>query len=454
MFDQVHDPVGVGDPVEAARTCARVLAGEDRAGWSAAALSGRVVELSELANCFESELVRCVGQWDAQQAWAEDGALSAPSWLASRTAMARRAAVRLVRAARLAFRHGRTADALAAGVVSARAVETIATYALRHEDIYGDHEETLVEAAASLGEDALTFAMRTWRAAADDAADRADPFAAYERRHLTLSATFGGTDVAGFLEPVGAAWVVRALAAIDVPDPVGGLVAPRTRAQRHADALVELCRASLADRAAAGDPGDADDAGGRDGGGSGRGMPVVDLDAVVDLHRYPEFAPHDPVGALAALRHGSHLVGGQPVAQATIERLACDCSLTRMVFRGRCEVLDVGRSTRVLNRALRRALRRRDRHCQFPGCDRPPEWTDAHHLVHWIDGGTTTLDNLVLLCRRHHVLCHEGGWTLTRSRDGTITATPPDRHPPRPHGPGRGAPSHTRRPPPDYALAA
>jgi hypothetical protein len=93
---------------------------------------------------------------------------------------------------------------------------------------------------------------------------------------------------------------------------------------------------------------------------------------------------------------------------------------------GKSEVLDLGRSTRVVSRAQRRALVLRDGGCGFPGCDRPPQWCDAHHLRHWVKGGPTDLWNLVLLCRRHHVLCHEGGWHLARGPDGSLQAYRPD----------------------------
>jgi HNH endonuclease len=96
-----------------------------------------------------------------------------------------------------------------------------------------------------------------------------------------------------------------------------------------------------------------------------------------------------------------------------------------VLMAGRSEVLDLGRSTRLVTPALRRALELRDRGCCGPGCDRPPEWCDAHHLVHWAQGGETNLDNLVLLCRRHHVLLHEGGWHLARGPDRSIVFTRP-----------------------------
>jgi len=92
------------------------------------------------------------------------------------------------------------------------------------------------------------------------------------------------------------------------------------------------------------------------------------------------------------------------------------------------ELLDLGRATRVITPALRRALALRDGGCAAVGCDRPPPWTDAHHLVHWLHGGPTSLDNLVLLCRTHHLAVHEHGWRLERDPvSGRVTLAPPAR---------------------------
>jgi 5-methylcytosine-specific restriction endonuclease McrA len=87
-------------------------------------------------------------------------------------------------------------------------------------------------------------------------------------------------------------------------------------------------------------------------------------------------------------------------------------------MQGRSQLLDLGRRTRTVPERLRRALVLRDEHCQFPGCRAPASWCDAHHLVWWTRGGETSLWNLVLLCRRHHVAVHEGGWKLERGPDG------------------------------------
>ena len=94
-------------------------------------------------------------------------------------------------------------------------------------------------------------------------------------------------------------------------------------------------------------------------------------------------------------------------------------------MRGDSEVLDLGRETRLVNRALRRALVARDRGCVFPGCERPAVWCDAHHITWWEHGGPTNLENCCLLCRRHHTLCHEGGWRIKRRDDGTYEAQEP-----------------------------
>ncbi|TME55955.1 MAG: DUF222 domain-containing protein, partial [Chloroflexi bacterium] len=101
-----------------------------------------------------------------------------------------------------------------------------------------------------------------------------------------------------------------------------------------------------------------------------------------------------------------------------VERLACDCSVTRILLGSDSTVIDVGRSKRTVSGPTRRALNARDGHCRWPGCDRPATWSAAHHVVHWIHDGSTNLDNLILLCHRHHWLVHEGGWQLVRSDDG------------------------------------
>jgi hypothetical protein len=111
------------------------------------------------------------------------------------------------------------------------------------------------------------------------------------------------------------------------------------------------------------------------------------------------------------------LEDGPAIAAETARRLACDASVVRIVEDERGEPLDVGRKTRSIPPALRRALNSRDQGCCFPGCTQT-RYVDGHHIQHWADGGETKLANLVSLCRFHHRQVHEGGFTVERLDDG------------------------------------
>ncbi|HEX6404667.1 MAG TPA: HNH endonuclease signature motif containing protein [Pseudonocardiaceae bacterium] len=87
--------------------------------------------------------------------------------------------------------------------------------------------------------------------------------------------------------------------------------------------------------------------------------------------------------------------------------------------------LDVGREQRLATAALRDALAQRDQGCAFPGCDRPPRYCHAHHRISWLDGGQTKLDNLCLLCERHHVIVHRQGWHIRLDARGYPEFIPP-----------------------------
>ena len=143
--------------------------------------------------------------------------------------------------------------------------------------------------------------------------------------------------------------------------------------------------------------------------------------------------------------------GGIHVSAETARRLACDAATVTMDHGPVGEILDVGRRTRTISPALRRALAARDRQCRFPGCGNVR--CDCHHLKHWADGGRTALDNLVLLCRRHHRAVHEEGYRVTIDAAGVVQFLGPD---------GRSLPEAPRAPgwtgralqPTDDALAA
>ena len=99
--------------------------------------------------------------------------------------------------------------------------------------------------------------------------------------------------------------------------------------------------------------------------------------------------------------------------------MACDAAIIPAVLGGRSELLDLGRTARLVTPKMFLALCLRDQGCTFPGCTRPPTWCDAHHCIHWCDGGPTDLTNMVLLCARHHTIVHQKGYTATIDAFGT-----------------------------------
>ena len=112
---------------------------------------------------------------------------------------------------------------------------------------------------------------------------------------------------------------------------------------------------------------------------------------------------------------------------AAVRRLACHAQVIPGVLDSDGMVLDVGRAQRLVTIAIWLALILRDQHCAFPGCTRPPSMCHAHHIVHWADGGPTSLTNLVLLCGEHHRVIHHTPWQVRLARDGRPEFLPPPR---------------------------
>jgi Domain of unknown function (DUF222)/HNH endonuclease len=136
---------------------------------------------------------------------------------------------------------------------------------------------------------------------------------------------------------------------------------------------------------------------------------------------------HADAEALAGAKEaaGCRIEDGPAICAETARRLACDASVVS-ILHGQKGALDVGRKTRAIPASIRRALdARSEGRCQFPGCENR-RWVDAHHIVHWARGGQTKIDNLVLLCSRHHRLVHEGGFGVARAADDSLAFRRPD----------------------------
>jgi hypothetical protein len=351
------------------------IAAEDRIGWSAVAVSARLLELLSHQREVAAEVLRCAGEWDAMAAWAEDGSLSAASWLSQRAAVTTHDARELVRSARLVQGHQSTAKALAAGDISPAHVHVAARAARHVEDLYGEHEDGILDAARVTSPEDFKIPMEHWRSLAENLVGREPSEARIARRHLHISQMLDSmARIDGWVDAETGARFAAALDALEPPDPVDAPEPPRSLSQRRADALGTLV-----------------------GGTPGAGTTLA---VVVDLDRLQGRFPTDLVHTRC------ELLGGDPIDHATAVRLACDAAVSRVLMRGTSTILDLGRATPVVSRAQRRALAIRDGGCVEPGCAAPPDWCDAHHKLHWILGGRTDLDNLELRCRRHHVAEH------------------------------------------------
>lgn len=282
-----------------------------------------------------------------------------------------------------------TAEAVADGSVSleqarviSRAMETLPTGLDPQQR--AEVESELAKHARTLDPAQLTAAARRVHSILDpDGILDADRPA---RRELAFVRDAGGCDlIRGRLDAEGAAVVRTAIDAISAPEPRD----TRSPTRRRADGLVELCRRYL-------DSGTLPQQGGE--------KPHITVTMRLD-------------GLAASLN-------GQPITAESARRIACDASIIPVVLGGNGEPLDVGRATRTIPSAIRRALVIRDKGCIHPGCGKLPEWCDAHHVRPWLDGGPTALDNLVLLCSKHHWIVHHTAWRIT-FRHGIPYVIPP-----------------------------
>ena len=380
------EPGGLPAGLEGLAAVIADLAADDPAGLGDGQLAGEVLALRRLADQLEGAWLRRLAAVDARGAAGAEAGVQAGStagWLRAALRMSPAGAGRAVRTARALHRGplGATASALAAGEVS---VEHAAVLAEATHDLptarVAEAEGVLVEAARRLDPGRLRRLTTHLRALIEPDRTHERARVRWERRGLWLSATYDGmVALDGWLDPATGETVRAALAPLARP---AGPQDPRSAAQRRADALGELALLGLQ--------------GGRlpEAGGVRPQLTVtVELASLLDGHG---------VGGTGGW--GGLLPGG------AVRRVACDATVTR-----------------VVGPALRRALAVRDGGCVAAGCDRPAPWTDAHHLTHWLDGGATSLDNLVLLCRVHHRAVHEGGWRL-EGTGGRHALTPPARH--------------------------
>ena len=366
----------------------------DASLWSmpAAGLSRLVVALEKMSRRMDAAKLIVLAQADASQVAAQTGATSTAKWLhqvADVPIWAGKARLRLHPEladrdiTRGAFQAGDiTMDAATAVVAAMTSLPAAVPAALT-----GDVEQLLVETARDEGTRAVVHRAADIGHRFAPEALEADEQAAREARWLSLTQRHDGTvAVRGLLDKEAGALALAVLSPLAAPTPAtaDGIPDLRTAGQRYADAFTRICQQATTTSPQV------------------RGEPV-----------------HVAVGVgLAALQGvpGSPpatLGNGTPISIGATRRLACDAKLIPIVLGAASEPLDIGRISRLIPTAIRRAVTARDGGCAFPGCDRPPHMCDAHHIVFWADGGETALCNLCLLCGHHHDTVHHHGWHIT-----------------------------------------
>ena len=197
------------------------------------------------------------------------------------------------------------------------------------------------------------------------------------------------------LDPEGVATLEAALGPLARPRPdADGSPDRRTAAQRRGQALVELVQRAVV---------------------AGNGTPVTTGAQLFVQVSLADLAAGSGAGTVI----GS-VADGTLLARDGVRRLACHGAVLPVVVGASGELLDLGRTIRFFTMTQRKALVLRDRHCTFPDCDVPATWCDAHHLVHWLDGGASDLSNAGLLCGWHHQLVHRRRYAALMSPEGVI----------------------------------
>jgi len=364
-------------------------------GAEAEGLGEALIQIREAGiDPLEAVFASGVRRFDKSGEYKADGALSLTAWLRWKCKLSGGAAMERVEIARQLEKLPQTQAAFASGdvgyqhvAVLARAAEHVGATAVRKE------EGALLQAAQTMDPSQFTTVAKNFEHRVDAAGALAEANHAYQRRYFHISEPVDGlVRLDGMLDAEGGATLRTALQPFMHPVKDDD----RSYGQRCAEALVELGR-----HGGSGSK--------RDGAGP---RPQLIIRASLDTLAGIKGAP------------AGELEGGGTVPAETVQRYACDSAISRITGQGELEH-ELNHAARTLPASTRRALEARDRHCVFPGCTRPLNWCDGHHMVWWTRGGETTLPNLALLCRPHHRMVHEEGWVLERTKDANWKAKPP-----------------------------
>ncbi|MDQ3306644.1 MAG: HNH endonuclease [Actinomycetota bacterium] len=384
--------------------------------------SSELAQAHRLLDRLSARVCVADGEFDAGEGWDLDAATSMTAWLRTQAGLTAGDAAYAVRMAKRLRSLPVTSAAFLDGTLSGGQVKAIVVNVSdKTTERFAEQEAELVPILAPLAAGDVAVAMRQWKALAEDSLDDDDDKGEAESSLHLSSLLEGRWRLDGDLGALDGEMLATALRLASAKDAEGEV---RTPAQRRAAAMVDICSFFL------------------------------------ERHDHPAGSRHRPhVNVIVKLEdleagRGAEFADGVVVDGPSLASLVCHSVMHRVLMSG-SSILDYGTATRTISANLYNALVVRDRHCRFgsgkklpglfptdtstgsslkcpgsffsapPGCDRPADWCDCHHIVHVEDGGATCPSNCALLCRRHHVRLHKPGWSAKLDDDATLVVTDP-----------------------------
>lgn len=347
-------------------------------------LEASIVELKQRLDAQHADLLLRVAEYHRRDLANFRHILSTVAWVKHALRLTAGAASSMVRSASTLMAMPLVAESATAGAIPADGVRLLAQAHRRHPTEFAVHEEVFSEIAQYLDTNELRQAIEHWEQQIDYPSVAAKTRALRDRRSFSISQTWEGMwHVTGELDPEIGSLVDTAIRSMvdreNVEASRDSSTDTRYPWQRRADALGDLCAFWLANSSNTGT--------------SGGSKPTLTVTTSLET--------------LLGLKQDLPTIDGLAVDPTEMRRIICDSGVVRIILNAENEPLNVSRRYRTVTPAIRRALDHRDKGCVWRGCSAPASWCDAHHLIHWADGGETSLDNMALLCRRHHRAIHE-----------------------------------------------
>ncbi len=361
-----------------------VLLDEELTTIDDADLETSIIELKRQIDAHNTQLLRRIAEFHRRDLGRVRHLLTTIGWMKQALRLTSTAAARMLRTARSLRHMPQVADQAAAGRITPDGLQLLTQARRRHPEAFTAHQRVFAEIAQYLSTKELRVAIEHWEQQIDfpSAVERVRH--QRERRRVSMSQTWEGMwHLDAVLDPETGATIDTAIRSIVDRENVAasrpGSDDRRHPWQRRADALGDIAHFWLQHSDEVGT--------------SGGTKPHVNVTTTLS--------------SLLGVKDELPTINGLAFDPDDAKRITCDAGVVRMLLDADGEPLNVSRRFRTVTPAIRRALDVRDGGCVWSGCDAPASWCDAHHLIHWADGGATSMDNMVLLCRTHHRAAHQ-----------------------------------------------